>query len=131
MLLIALVGLTACGSSKSKPQDNLQKNKNLNDNIEFAYSIQITNLRANKKTEENFIVNGDTLKFHICKGDGAGDYKYRLNVADDSLKVLESCDPRTMEKCMRDFCVYCRITGLKKGYYNLSFWGSHKRIEIK
>lgn len=130
MLLLALIGLTACGSSQKTPQDDLKKKSNSENGIEFVYSIQRGKVLIDNGPG-NFVVDRDTLRFHICKNAVFCDYKYQINVDSNNLKIIENCDPMKMQKRSMSFCVFCRITGLKKGVYYLNYGSGIKNIIIK
>jgi hypothetical protein len=77
------------------------------------------------------IVHEDTISFTHCFGGTYCKYVFRLVVNKDTLWILDSCVAGTMERTESNFCVSCKIYGLKKGVYFLNYQGSPIRMEIR
>ena len=73
---------------------------------------------------------GDTVFFSFSTIDAACAYYYRVEVAGNSIRFEQECDPVTEGKSISSFCVYVKIYNLKKGAYYLNYGEGSRRVVI-
>jgi hypothetical protein len=86
----------------------------------FEYKVMINGCHYDEK-DEKYSVLKNTLKVQYCGGGCACKLIFKLIKQDDTLHITRSCAPRSEEQHILCFCVYCKISGLKKGVYILKY----------
>lgn len=116
----------------AKPADSVSMRDSNNNEVKFEYRV------AQKQCDDAFFdiknthsIVKNTVKVQFIRGGTACTYVCRLIMKSDTLNISSACDPGSEQLHRRCICIFCKITGLKKGIYYLNYGEGYKKIKIK
>jgi hypothetical protein len=131
-----LITITTAQNSQTalaaKPIDSVLRKDSINNDVKFEYQVvakQCNDAFFETKNAHSIVKNVVNVLF--TRGGGACTYVCRLVKKEDTLDISTSCDPGSEQLHKRCVCVYCKLSGLKKGVYYLNYGEGYKKITIK
>jgi hypothetical protein len=118
----------------AKSADSVSRQDSTKNEVKFEYQVvikQCGDAFFDIKNKHSIVKN--TVRVQFSRIGGACTYVCSLTMNEDTLNIGSTCAPRSKMKHKGCFCIYCKITGLKKGVYYLNYYGSdgYKKITIK
>jgi hypothetical protein len=139
-VILAVLVLSWVANSWGKDQLWVQKwltSNTISDTIEgndipfvCEYQIVKRTMLEDEMTRSEPKTVGDTVFFSFSTIDAACAYSYRVDVAGNSIRFEQECDPVTEGKSISSFSVYVKIYNLKKGAYYFNYGEGCKRVAI-
>lgn len=120
-----------------KSHVGVSRQDSIKTDLKFEYLVKTENCNTVfSQINNKYSIGRNVIKVQFSGGGGACTNVYSLIQNGDTLNINGKCAPKSQMQHKRCFCVFCKISGLKKGVYYLNYYDGYKgvvynKVEIK